>query len=52
MCWVFEGSPKDYWNVTVIGDRINWMKNGKSLGTSTILVGNPNKETPFPLSWK
>ena len=42
MCWVYEGSPKDCWNATVIGDQINWMKDGKSLGTGTILVGNPN----------
>lgn len=42
MCWVYEGSPKDCWNAIVTADQINWIKNGKSLGTGTILEGNPN----------
>ncbi len=42
MCWIYVGSPKDCWNATRSGDQISWMKDGKGLGTGTILVGNPN----------
>jgi hypothetical protein len=42
MCWVYEGSPKDCWNVEIDGDQVKWIKDGKSQGTGTILKGNPN----------
>jgi len=42
MCWVYDGTPKDCWNAEIAGDQVKWMKDGKSLGTGTILKGNPN----------
>lgn len=42
MCWVYEGSEKDCWNASVDGDQIGWVQGGETLGTGTILPGNPN----------
>jgi hypothetical protein len=42
MCWVYEGSPKDCWDVELTGDQVRWLKNGKSEGTGTVVEGNPN----------
>lgn len=42
MCFEYEGSPKDCWNVEVSGDQVRWLKDGKAQGTGTILPGNPN----------
>ena len=42
MCWVYDGTPKDCWSVEIAGDQVRWLKDGKSLGTGTILPGNPN----------
>ena len=42
MCWVYEGSPKDCWSVSIDGDQVSWVKEGKSVGTGTIVSGNPN----------
>ena len=42
MCWVYEGSPKDCWDVAITDDQVTWIKDGESAGTGTILLGNPN----------
>lgn len=42
MCWVYDGSPKDCWNVEIAGDQVKWVKEGKAQGTGTIVKGNPN----------
>ncbi len=41
MCFVYAETPKDCWNVSVQGDQLRWLKDGKSQGTGTILKGNP-----------
>lgn len=43
MCWVYEGQPKDCWQVSLKGDQIGWMKRGKILGSGTRVQGNPNR---------
>ncbi len=40
MCFVYEGTPKDCWNVEISGDQVRWLKDGASQGTGTILQGN------------
>lgn len=42
MCFEYEGTPKDCWNVEIGGDQVRWLKNGASEGTGTILPGNAN----------
>ena len=42
MCWVYEGSPKDCWDVKITGDQVEWSKDGAAGGTGTIVPGNPN----------
>jgi len=42
MCWVYEGSPKDCWDVELSGDQVRWVKDGKPQGSGTIVEGNPN----------
>lgn len=42
MCWIYEGTPKDCWDVSITGDQISWIKEGKSEGTGTVITGNPN----------
>jgi hypothetical protein len=42
MCWVYDGTPKDCWNLEIAGDRVKWIQNGKAQGGGTILPGNPN----------
>lgn len=42
MCFEYEGTPKDCWNVEISGDQVRWLKNGASQGTGTILPGNAN----------
>jgi len=42
MCWVYEGSPKDCWGVSLKDGQVSWIKEGKTLGTGSILSGNPN----------
>ncbi|MGQ0484569.1 MAG: hypothetical protein ACT4SY_04365 [Hyphomicrobiales bacterium] len=42
MCWVYEGTPKDCWNVDVEGDQVKWVKDGKAQGSGSVLKGNPN----------
>lgn len=42
MCFEYQGTPKDCWNVEISGDQVRWLKSGASLGTGTILPGNAN----------
>jgi hypothetical protein len=42
MCWMYEGSPKDCWGVEIDGDKVKWIKDGKTQGTGTVVKGNPN----------
>jgi len=42
MCWVYEGQPKDCWQVSLKGDQIKWIKGGKVLGSGTRVRGNPD----------
>lgn len=43
MCWVYEGQPRDCWQVALQGDQIKWVKGGKVLGSGTRVPGNPNR---------
>lgn len=40
MCFEYEGTPKDCWNVDIKGDQVRWVKGGASQGTGTLLPGN------------
>lgn len=42
MCWLYEGQPKDCWRAAIAGTSVKWVKDGKVLGTGTIVKGNPN----------
>ena len=42
MCWVYEGTPKDCWNVDIEGDQVKWVKDSKAQGSGTVLKGNAN----------
>jgi hypothetical protein len=42
MCWVYEGQPKDCWSAAISGTSVKWVKDGKVLGTGTIVKGNPS----------
>jgi hypothetical protein len=42
MCFVYQDTPKDCWNVEISGDQLRWLKNGASQGTGTIVKGNAN----------
>ena len=42
MCWVYEGTPKNCWNVEITGDTVTWVKDGKAQGSGKIVTGNPN----------
>lgn len=42
MCFAYQDTPKECWNVELNGDQLRWIKNGASQGTGTILPGNPN----------
>ncbi len=42
MCWLYEGSAEECWSALIDGDQVSWVKEGKTLGTGTILSGNPN----------
>jgi hypothetical protein len=41
MCFVYQDTPKDCWNVEIHGNQLRWIKNGASQGTGTIIRGNP-----------
>lgn len=43
MCWVYEGQPKDCWQVSIKGSQIRWIKGGKVMGSGTRVSGNPNR---------
>ena len=42
MCFAYQGTPRECWNVELNGDQVRWIKNGASQGTGTILKGNAN----------
>jgi hypothetical protein len=42
MCFAYQGTPKECWNVELSGDQVRWIKNGASQGTGTIVKGNAN----------
>lgn len=42
MCFAYQDTPKECWNVEISGDQLRWLKNGASQGTGTILRGNVN----------
>ena len=42
MCFVYQDTPKECWNVEISGDQLRWLKNGASQGTGTIVKGNAN----------
>jgi len=42
MCFEYDGTPKDCWNVELSGDQVRWLKDGASQGTGTIVKGNAN----------
>lgn len=42
MCFEYEGTPKDCWNLEIDGDQVRWLKDGASTGTGTIVKGNAN----------
>jgi hypothetical protein len=42
MCFSYQATPKECWNVEINGDQVRWIRNGAAQGTGTILHGNPN----------
>ena len=42
MCFEYQGTPKDCWNVEISGDQVRWLKGGAGQGTGTIVPGNAN----------
>lgn len=42
MCFAYQGTPKQCWNVEINGDQVRWIKDGASQGTGTIVRGNAN----------
>ena len=42
MCFQYGSDPKSCWQVEIEGNQVNWLKDGKSEGTGTIVAGNPN----------
>ena len=42
MCFAYQDTPKQCWNVELDGDQVRWIKNGASQGTGTIVRGNAN----------
>lgn len=42
MCFAYQGTPKECWNVDISGNQVRWVKNGASLGIGTIVKGNAN----------
>jgi hypothetical protein len=41
MCFAYQDTPKECWNVDINGTQVRWIKNGASQGTGTIIRGNP-----------
>ena len=42
MCFKYGEDPADCWGVNLNGESVAWVKEGKPLGTGTIVDGNPN----------
>jgi hypothetical protein len=42
MCFEYQGTPKDCWDLEISGDQVRWIKDGASQGTGTIARGNTN----------
>ncbi|MEM1276984.1 MAG: hypothetical protein AAGH74_10705 [Pseudomonadota bacterium] len=42
MCFKYGEDPADCWGVSLDGDSVAWVKEGKAEGTGTIVDGNPN----------
>jgi len=42
MCFAYQDTPKECWNVEINGNQLRWLKNGASQGTGTIVKGNAN----------
>jgi hypothetical protein len=42
MCFSYQNTPKQCWNVDINGSDVRWVKNGVAEGTGTIIRGNPN----------
>ena len=42
MCFAYPDTPTACYAVEVEGDQVRWLKDGKSLGTGTIVKGNTN----------
>ncbi|HEV8389641.1 MAG TPA: hypothetical protein VGQ35_07350 [Dongiaceae bacterium] len=42
MCFLYQDTPEECWNVEIKGDQVRWSKNGASQGTGTIVKGNVN----------
>ena len=41
MCFQYGSDPQSCWQVTIDGEGVTWLKDGKEDGTGTILPGNP-----------
>ncbi|MEZ5830131.1 MAG: hypothetical protein R3D05_03030 [Dongiaceae bacterium] len=42
MCFAYQATPKQCWNVDINGNHVSWIRNGATQGTGTIIRGNPN----------
>ena len=42
MCFAYPDTPKDCYALDIEADQVRWLKDGKSLGTGTIVKGNTN----------
>jgi hypothetical protein len=42
MCFQYGTDPASCFAVSLAGDQVTWIKDGKSDGTGTIVKGNPN----------
>ncbi|MEM9045079.1 MAG: hypothetical protein AAGC81_10305 [Pseudomonadota bacterium] len=42
MCFKYGEDPADCWGVSIDGESVAWVKEGKAEGTGTIVSGNPN----------
>lgn len=42
MCFAYPDTPTECYALEIEGDQVRWLKDGKSLGTGTIVKGNAN----------
>ena len=42
MCFAYQDTPKQCWNVEISGNQVRWLMNGASQGTGTLVKGNAN----------